>query len=105
MRWTVFEEVMNRAIIWSLIALLVLYTIVYQSYFYAGFTGVYSPITRGMLNAIVAVIILLNTAFIIRIYQKIEFRRKRWITYMLLSSGIGSIHYYFKHRPDAGENT
>ena len=95
------EITKNKALITVLVALLLIYIVLYQLYFFANFNGAETFVSETILNLLVILIIALNMIFIVFNYRAIESNKVAWLIYMVVSSGIGSIHYYFKHGRDA----
>ena len=95
----------SKYLIYFLISLLVLYVVLYQFYFIAGFNGTESIVSKSVLNLLVGCIVAVNVSFIGFSYRSINSNKGIWLFYMLITSGIGSIHYYFKHHRHAEKNT
>ena len=91
------ENSKNKVLITVLIALLLVYIALYQLYFFAGFNGAETFVSETTLNLLVTLIVALNIIFVAVNHRAIESNKVAWVIYMVVSSGIGSIHYYFKH--------
>ena len=91
----------SKYVMYLLIILLAMYVVLYQFYFVAGFNGTESIVSKSLLNTLVGCIVVVNLCFTGLIYKSIKSNRGIWVIYMLASSGIGSIHYYFKCRRHA----
>ena len=85
--------------------MLVLYVVGFQFYFFAGFNGGESVVTKPFLNVMVGAIVTTNILFILLCQGSIKSTKVLWLIYMFVTSGIGSIHYYFKYYIHDQENT
>jgi len=94
-----------KYLIYPLIIQLIVYAIAYQLYFFAGFNSVESIVTRPLLNILVVMIIVTNIAYIFYYHSLIKSNKVIWLIYMFVTNGIGSIHYYYKHRKNVQKNT
>lgn len=92
---------MHKALIASLITLLLVYVVLFQFYIYAEFTGSESFATESLVKAVWWPLIFVHVVVLILNFKDINMRniqgKSGWKIYMLITGGIGCAHYFFKH--------
>lgn len=92
---------MSKWVILGQLFLLVAYIVLYQLYFYAGFTGDETIITEDFVYFVWWPLVVLNLAVTFLEYKDMKPReiknKPAWVVYMLISAGIGTAHYFFKY--------